>query len=145
MWFDRPVTSAAESLVMHRTARIIPSTTAKRDVLERFTINVEYPDGTSGSFEASAHEYILDAARRAGLELPSLCERGWCLTCAALVLEGEVDQSDSLRYYEEDREAGFALLCTGKPRSNLRLLACQTAAMRQHRDSCGLPSPRGTG
>jgi len=34
---------------------------------------------------------------------------------------GEVDQSDSVSYYPEDREAGFVLLCTGRPKTSLRI------------------------
>ncbi|MGH7429146.1 MAG: 2Fe-2S iron-sulfur cluster-binding protein [Candidatus Methylomirabilaceae bacterium] len=87
----------------------------------------------------------MDAARRAGLVLPSLCEQGWCTTCAAKILEGEVDQTDSLRYYSQDRAAGFALLCTGKPRSNLRLQTHAAAEMRRFRRRMGLPAPRAVG
>jgi ferredoxin len=89
-------------------------------------------------------EHILAAARRAGLVLPSLCEQGWDLACAVRVLSGSLDHSDSRRYYPEDERAGFALICTAKPRSDLRLRAHQTAAMRRHRDAHGLPAPRGT-
>lgn len=111
---------------------------------ERFLVQIELPDGTVCPVEVGAEEHILAAARRAGLELPSLCEQGWCITCAARVLEGEVDQSDSRRYFAEDREGGFALPCTGKPRSNLRLRSHQSKALRRYRDAHGLPAPRGT-
>jgi len=89
-------------------------------------------------------EHVLAAARRAGLGLPSLCEQGWDLACAVRVLSGKVDNSDARRYYPEDERAGFALICTAKPRSDLRLRTHQTAAMRRHRDAHGLPAPRGT-
>jgi ferredoxin len=89
-------------------------------------------------------EYILAAARRAGLELPSLCEQGWDLACATRVLAGEVDNGDARRYYPQDERAGFALICTAKPRSDLRLRTHQTSVMRRHRDAHGLPAPRGT-
>src|SRR5258708_7767053 len=39
---------------------------------------------------------------------------------------GEVDWSDSLVYLAADREAGFILPCTRKPRSNLRILPQHT-------------------
>ena len=91
-----------------------------------------------------AEEHILDAARRAGLTLPSLCEQGWDIACAARVLSGKLDHSDARRYYGEDEEAGFALICTAKPLSDLRLRTHQTAAMRVHRDAHRLPAPRGT-
>lgn len=93
---------------------------------------------------AGAEEYVLDAARRAGLRLPSLCEQGWDIACAAKVIEGKLDHSDARRYYPEDEAAGFALICVAKPRSDLRLRTHQTEAMRGHRDMHGLPAPLGT-
>lgn len=110
----------------------------------RYNLEFELPDGTTQTVDAGEDEYVLAAARRHGLELPSLCEQGWDLACAMRLISGEVDQSDSRRYYAEDRRAGFCLPCTAKPRSNLRLRTHQTAAMRDHRDSIGLPAPRGT-
>ena len=89
-----------------------------------------------------AEEHILDAARHAGLELPSLCEQGWDIACAVTALEGKLDHSDARRYYSEDEEAGFALICTAKPLSDLSLRTHQSAAMRDHRDRHGLPAPR---
>ena len=100
--------------------------------------------GGARTIEIGGDEFILDAARRAGIELPSLCERGWCCTCAVKVLSGTIDQSASLRYYEEDRRAGFALICTGRPRSDLYLRPGAVEEMRAHRDAYHLPVPRGT-
>jgi ferredoxin len=91
-----------------------------------------------------AEEHVLDAARRAGLELPSLCEMGWDIACAVKVLEGRLDHSDALRYYPEDEQARFALICTARPLSDLRLRTHQTEEMRVNRDRHGLPAPRGT-
>jgi ferredoxin len=69
--------------------------------------------------------------------------QGWCVTCAAKLLEGKVDQSASLRYYESDALAGFILPCTARPRSGLKLLTHQKAPFREHRLALGLPVPRG--
>ena len=102
------------------------------------------PDGSRHVVPAGGDDYVLAAARRQGLELPSLCEQGWDIACAAKLLEGELDHSEARRYYREDEEAGFALICVAKPRSNVRLLTHQTAAMRRHRDQHRLPAPRGT-
>jgi ferredoxin len=54
---------------------------------------------------------------------------------------GAVDQSDSLAYFPEDREAGFVLLCTGKPLSNLRIRTHQAKQMREHRKQHKLLAP----
>jgi ferredoxin len=89
-----------------------------------------------------ADEHIWDAALRAGITLPALCHQGRCLTCAGRLLDaGEVDQSDSISYFPQDRQAGFILLCTGKPCSNLRILTHQQDQMRQHRRQHGLSAP----
>jgi ferredoxin len=92
--------------------------------------------------QVDREEHIWDAASKAGIVLPALCHQGRCLTCAGrLENAGEVDQSDSVRYYPEDRAAGFVLLCTGKPRSPLRIRTHQQDEMRKHRRQKGLAAP----
>ncbi len=88
-------------------------------------------------------EYLLFAARDAGLALPSTCLQGWCTTCAGRLLKGHVDQSEARRYYDEDAERGFVLLCCAYPRSDLVVLTRQKEEMRRHRRREGLPAPRG--
>ena len=110
----------------------------------RFRVEFELPSGETHEVVVGEDEHVLAAARRVGLVLPSLCEQGWDLACAVKVLEGRLDHSDARRYYPEDEEAGFALICTAKPLSDLRLRTHQTAAMRRNRDRHGLPAPRGT-
>lgn len=91
--------------------------------------------------EVRASEHIWDAAARAGTLLPALCHQGRCLSCAGKLLEGKVDQSDSVSYYPQDREAGFVLLCTGKPLSDLRIRTHQQGEMRRYRREKHLPAP----
>lgn len=86
----------------------------------RFTIRLKRPDGDF-VFEASEDEYLLYAMVDAGVETPYICEQGWCLACAAILESGEVDRTDSLTLYPEDVESGFLLLCSTKPKSDLRL------------------------
>ncbi len=98
------------------------------------------------TIQVAADEHIWDAAWRQGVRLPALCHQGWCLTCAGkLEGAGEVDQSDSIGFFPQDREAGFVLLCTGKPRSDLRIRTHQAIEMRKHRLRNGLPAPYSSG
>ncbi len=98
--------------------------------------------GETRSIEVSRDEHIWDAAFKAGIVLPAMCHQGYCLTCAArLESGGEVDQADSEQYYPADRDAGFILLCTGKPRSRLQIRTHQAKAMREFRKSKSLPAP----
>jgi len=98
------------------------------------------------SIRVAADQHIWDAAFEQGVELPALCHQGWCLTCAGRIEgPGEVDQSDSLAFFPQDRNAGFALLCTGRPRSDLTVRTDQALEMRKHRLKKGLPSPYSQG
>ncbi len=100
------------------------------------------PDGES-RYEVAEDEYLLSAASRAGLDLPFTCLQGWCITCAARIEEGEVDQSEAFRVYPEDEAAGYVLLCSAYPRSSLRIRTHQKAALRVLRKAHGLPAPEG--
>ena len=108
---------------------------------EMFQVTLLLPN-EERSIEVGREEHIWDAAFAEGIILPALCHQGYCLTCAAkLDGPGEVDQSDSLGYFPEDREAGFVLPCTGKPRSALKLRAHQQKQMREFRKQMRLLAP----
>ncbi len=70
---------------------------------------------------AQDDESILDAALRAGADLPYACKGGVCATCRCKVLSGEVDMF--LNYSLEDEvEKGYVLSCQTLPKgSNVRL------------------------
>lgn len=109
---------------------------------ESFHVELLPVGGEKHSIQVRREEHVWDAAFKVGIVLPALCHQGYCLTCAGrLEGGGEVDQSDSLTYFPEDREAGFVLLCTGKPRSNLRIRTNQAKQMRQFRKERGRPAP----
>lgn len=101
------------------------------------------PDGETHTVRVGSETHILDAALASGLALPFRCLRGWCLTCAARLEKGSVDQSDSLRYYQVDREAGFTLLCTARACSDLVVRTHASQDMKQHREKHDLPYPKG--
>jgi len=108
-----------------------------------FQVQLLFPQKDAArTIHVRANQHIWDAALEQGVVLPALCHQGRCLTCAARLEDGGVvDQSDSVTYFEADREAGFVLLCTGKPRSNLRVRTHQAEQMRAFRRGKGLPAP----
>jgi ferredoxin len=107
-----------------------------------YTVTLVLPD-REVRFPCDSDTFILDAAAQNGIDLPHLCLQGWCLTCAGKILEGQVDQSASRRYLPADAAAGFVLLCTARPRSDVRVQTHQKDAMRAFRHQHGLPAPRG--
>lgn len=70
---------------------------------------------------AEADETILDAALRQGLTLPYGCRDGACGACKGKVLSGKVDHGKSQPHAldENEREAGLALFCCARPRTDL--------------------------
>jgi ferredoxin len=100
-------------------------------------------DDRETRLEVRDDQYLLDAAVAAGLDLPYMCLQGWCTTCAGKLLQGQVDQSEARRYFVQDEQAGFVLLCSAYARSDVRIRTRQKEAMRAHRKAHGLPAPRG--
>lgn len=98
--------------------------------------------GQTVALEVDEDETVLAAARREGIWLPADCQQGWCTTCAAKLLDGEVDQSLARRYYDEDLTADFVLPCTLKPRSDMRLRVGMLQEMLEHRAAHDLPPGR---
>src|SRR5690242_17670959 len=57
------------------------------------------------------NETILEAVEDAGITLPYGCRFGACVTCAARLLEGEVDQSEGVALKPAQEAMGYVLLC----------------------------------
>ncbi|BAM87071.1 hypothetical protein S58_10600 [Bradyrhizobium oligotrophicum S58] len=111
------------------------STSTDEGDARRFRVRLERPDGTF-TFDAASDEYLLYSMIDAGIDTPYICEQGWCLACAARLVSGKVDRSDALTVYPEDAEAGFLLLCSTKPCSDLVLMLDERQTRRdmmQHR------------
>lgn len=116
---------------------------------ETHEVEIVVPEGAESdragetiTLEVDRDRYVLGAAREAGLWLDADCRQGWCTRCAALLIDGEVEQSDARRYYPIDEEAGIVLTCTAKPRSDLRLRAFQYDRALDHRAAHDLPPGR---
>jgi CDP-4-dehydro-6-deoxyglucose reductase/3-phenylpropionate/trans-cinnamate dioxygenase ferredoxin reductase subunit len=70
------------------------------------------------SFPCAPGETLLDAAHRAGLDIPYSCRKGVCLTCRAAVLDGMLDTLAGPVLATPGAPAE-ALLCQARPRSDL--------------------------
>ncbi|MBC3193424.1 2Fe-2S iron-sulfur cluster binding domain-containing protein [Pseudonocardia sp. C8] len=83
-----------------------------------YDITVRNRDGRV--VRVDADRFLLDELEAAGLRLPHGCRFGACLTCAATIIEGTVDQSQGRSYaLRPEQEAdGYVLLCVARPRSD---------------------------
>jgi CDP-4-dehydro-6-deoxyglucose reductase len=77
---------------------------------------------TGESFEAAPGESILEAAVKAGINLPCDCRQGACGTCRVRLLKGSVGYEEPpMALSPEDEDAGFALACQARAASDLSL------------------------
>lgn len=60
-------------------------------------------------------ETILDAALQASLDVPYSCQAGVCSTCAARVVEGEVEMEANFGLEDYEVERGYVLTCQCRP------------------------------
>lgn len=68
-------------------------------------------DGKRREVPVAEGEAILDAALRAGMDLPFACKGGMCSTCRAKVVEGEVEMELNYSLEPWEVKAGFVLTC----------------------------------
>ena len=109
--------------------------------LELFQVTLITPLGAR-TLTAGRNEHLWDAAQAASIFLPAICHQGRCLTCAGRLLKtGKFDPGGAESYFPQDRAAGFILLCTAKPRSDLCIKTHAEDEMRVHRLNHGLPAP----
>jgi ring-1,2-phenylacetyl-CoA epoxidase subunit PaaE len=74
-------------------------------------------DGKRREVPVRDGEPVLDAALRAGLDLPYACKGGMCSTCRAKVVEGEVTMDLNYSLEPWEIEAGFVLTCQSHPKT----------------------------
>jgi len=72
-------------------------------------------DGRRRSFTMRMNaESVLEAAGRAGLELPFSCRAGVCSTCRTKVIRGEVAMAENYALEEWELKEGYVLACQSR-------------------------------
>jgi ring-1,2-phenylacetyl-CoA epoxidase subunit PaaE len=73
-------------------------------------------DGRRRTFEmAPSDASVLDAAERAGLDLPFSCRSGICATCRARITDGAAVMTHNIALEPWETAAGFVLCCQARP------------------------------
>ena len=84
-----------------------------------YTITLANQGGQS--FVVDGDEPLLDALEKHGVSLPYGCRYGGCISCAAKLLDGEVDQSEGVALNGRQLHDGYVLLCVARPQSDCTL------------------------
>ncbi len=72
-------------------------------------------DGKRREVPVAEGEAVLDAALRAGLDLPFACKGGMCSTCRAKLVEGDAHMEVNYSLEPWELKAGFILTCQARP------------------------------
>lgn len=89
------------------------ATPVAQEILATITITM---DGRRRSFPmAPGDPSVLDAAERAGLDLPFSCRAGICATCRTKIVQGQAAMTHNIALEPWETDAGFVLCCQARP------------------------------
>ena len=72
----------------------------------------------NASFSVAGRRPLLDELRDQGVDLPYGCKYGGCITCAAKLIEGEVDQRAQVALNNRQIANGYIILCVARAKSD---------------------------
>ena len=87
--------------------------------MDTWTITVTNQGGAT--YDGDANRPLLETLEEQGVDLPYGCRYGGCITCAAKVTSGKVDQSEQVALNNRQLNHGYAVLCVARPISNCTL------------------------
>lgn len=84
-----------------------------------YTITLANRDGVT--FDVDYRQPLLDSLREQGVDLPYGCKYGGCITCAAKLVEGTVNQNAQVALNNRQINNGYVILCVARPTSDCTL------------------------
>lgn len=81
--------------------------------MTRYRITLANRD--DATYEVEANRSLLDSLRDQGVDLPYGCRYGGCITCAAKLVAGKIDQRAQLALNGRQISDGYIILCVARP------------------------------
>ena len=69
-------------------------------------------------FEVRGNKPLLLELREQGLDLPYGCQYGGCITCAAKLIEGEIDQRAQVALNNRQINDGYVIMCVARAKTD---------------------------
>lgn len=84
-----------------------------------YTITIANRGGAT--YSVGARKPLLYTLRDQGVDLPYGCKYGGCITCAAKLIEGSVNQAAQVALNNRQINDGYIILCVARPTSDCTL------------------------
>ena len=72
-------------------------------------------------YKVDKNRPLLDSLIEQGLDLPYGCKYGGCITCAAKLISGKVDQRRQVALNNRQINNGYIVLCVARPKGDCTL------------------------
>lgn len=83
--------------------------------------NIKIANRDNLIYKVDANRPLLDSLREQGVDLPYGCKYGGCITCAAKLISGQVDQRRQVALNNRQINNGYIILCVARPKGNCTL------------------------
>ena len=77
-------------------------------------ITVTLANRGNATYRVSPNKPLLDQLREQGVDLPYGCKYGGCITCAARLVDGEIDQRAQVALNNRQIAQGYVILCVAR-------------------------------
>lgn len=87
--------------------------------MSSFTITIANRNNVT--YSVNGKKPLLDSLREQGVDLPYGCKYGGCITCAAKLITGDINQQAQVALNNRQLNDGYVILCVARPQSDCTL------------------------
>ena len=85
------------------------------------THTVKIENRNNSIYQVDSKRPLLDSLSDQGVELPYGCKYGGCISCAAKLTSGKVDQRRQVALNNRQISDGYIILCVARPKTDISL------------------------
>lgn len=79
--------------------------------MSEYNITFKLLNGEEETIKCKENEYVLDVAEKSGIEIPYSCRSGFCSSCIAKLVDGDVNNDEQICLNDNQMDSGYVLLC----------------------------------